>query len=291
MDRPVLVIKEKHKYNTQNPNTYIDADGEEQYYKVSQNTNIVGDIGEEINFLENMIRRQTKIHNKAKNIQDPDSVSAVYKIDGIEFLPENFIELDPLLLKDEYEFESKVHEKLFTEEQRKVKVLRRKQYDQRKKQKMREVQIYLLDEHKNKILDFLERWYFKNKRRLNDKEIGYVANLFQINPQDVERLQDAFLRQKKLNNLRSLNQYLTEKKSSMPLYMTKMLKGKNEYEDVQAKYMEPTNTYEPTILNKYQNKQYQKGKNKDKEKNKKMNKSGNIQNQQQKDIQQEFEGM
>lgn len=27
MDRPVLVIKEKHKYNTQNPNTYIDADG------------------------------------------------------------------------------------------------------------------------------------------------------------------------------------------------------------------------------------------------------------------------
>lgn len=59
---------------------------------------------------------------------------------------------------------------------------------------MREVQIYLLDEHKNKILDFLERWYFRNKRRLNDKEIGYVANLFQIDPSDVERLQDAFLR-------------------------------------------------------------------------------------------------
>lgn len=47
-----------------------------------------------------MIRRQTKIHNKVKGIEDPDSVSAVYKIDGIEFLPENFIELDPLLMKD-----------------------------------------------------------------------------------------------------------------------------------------------------------------------------------------------
>lgn len=119
---------------------------------------------------------------------------------------------------------------------------------------MREVSIFLLDEHKNKILEFLERWYFKNKRKLDTKEIGFVANLFQIHPQDVERLQEAFLRQKKLNNLRSLNQYLADKKGKMPLYMTSLLKGKNEYNEVVPKYNEPVVSYEPTILNKYKSK-------------------------------------
>lgn len=139
----------------------------------------MNNIGEEIKFLESMIKRGTKVHGgELKSIQDPDNISKVYKIEGIEFLPEGFIELDPLLMKDEYEFESQIYEKLFSEEQKKIKVIRRKQYDQRNKQKMREVSIYVLDEHKNKILEFLERWYFKNKRKLNDREIGYVANLF-----------------------------------------------------------------------------------------------------------------
>lgn len=43
---------------------------------------------------------------------------------------------------------------------------------------MRDITIYLLDEHKNKIIEFLERWYFKNKRKMNEDEINYVANLF-----------------------------------------------------------------------------------------------------------------
>ena len=42
----------------------------------------------------------------------------------------------------------------------------------------RAILVGLASEHKNKIIEFLERWYFKNKRKLNDKEIGYVANLF-----------------------------------------------------------------------------------------------------------------
>ena len=37
-------------------------------------------------------------------------------MEGIEFLPEGFLELDPLLYKDEFEFENKIHEEFFSEE-------------------------------------------------------------------------------------------------------------------------------------------------------------------------------
>lgn len=33
---------------------------------------------------------------------------------------------------------------------------------------MRDVSIYVLDENKNKIIEFMERWYFKHKRKMND---------------------------------------------------------------------------------------------------------------------------
>ena len=47
----------------------------------------------------------------------------------------------------------------------------------RNEQKMRDVSIYILDEQKNRILDFLDRWYFKHRRKMNDQEIGYVSQL------------------------------------------------------------------------------------------------------------------
>jgi hypothetical protein len=43
---------------------------------------------------------------------------------------------------------------------------------------MREVSIFLLEENRNKILEFLEKWYGKHRRRLEEKEIGFVASLF-----------------------------------------------------------------------------------------------------------------
>lgn len=116
MDRPVLVIKEKHKFEGVNPTSIPSNNDKEEFYKITQNTNVVDNIAEEILFLENLIRKNTKIHGGKQLLNDPDSITSVYKIEGIEFLPEGFIELDPLLLKDEYEFESKVHEKLFSEE-------------------------------------------------------------------------------------------------------------------------------------------------------------------------------
>lgn len=42
---------------------------------------------------------------------------------------------------------------------------------------MRDVTIFLLDERKDRIIDYLEKWYFKNKRRMNNEEIKYVAEL------------------------------------------------------------------------------------------------------------------
>lgn len=77
----------------------------------------------EIQMMENFIRRHTLIHKSKNSNPEDESLATVYKIEGQEFLPEGFIELDPLLLKDEYEFESKQDEKLFDLEQRKMKDL------------------------------------------------------------------------------------------------------------------------------------------------------------------------
>ena len=49
-DRPILLIKEKHQYqNVRNDNVFEDPDEREDYYKISKNTELVDDIGEEIN--------------------------------------------------------------------------------------------------------------------------------------------------------------------------------------------------------------------------------------------------
>lgn len=44
--------------------------------------------------------------HKPRVLPEDENLSSIYKVEGKEFLPEGFIELDPLLLKDEYEFES-----------------------------------------------------------------------------------------------------------------------------------------------------------------------------------------
>lgn len=75
-----------------------------------------------------MQQRQTKIHkNQAKELE-PTVASPVYKFVGIEYLPEGFLELEPILYKDDYKFDSSYHEELFTKEQAKAKGIRQKQY-------------------------------------------------------------------------------------------------------------------------------------------------------------------
>ena len=117
--------------------------------------------------MENFIRRHTFIHAKESTLSQGEGMNNLIKIEGQEFLPEGFIELDPLLYKDEYEFGSKEDEKLFELEQRKMKHLRRKQYGQRHDKKQRDVTIYLMDAKQSKVVDFLEQWNGKHKRKLN----------------------------------------------------------------------------------------------------------------------------
>lgn len=52
-DHPVLVIKKKHEYKGANPeNVLKEPEKTEEYYKVSENTNPIDDITEEIKFLQ-----------------------------------------------------------------------------------------------------------------------------------------------------------------------------------------------------------------------------------------------
>lgn len=63
----------------------------------------------------------------------------------------------------------------------------------RKFQKMRDVTIYLLDERKNAVIEFLENWYFKHKRRMNQDELAYNAELLHCDLKTMIDLQNMFL--------------------------------------------------------------------------------------------------
>ena len=51
---------------------------------------------------------------------------SVFKIEGTEFLPEGFIELDPLLIIDDYDFKNEEEKQMFIKEQAKIKALWKK---------------------------------------------------------------------------------------------------------------------------------------------------------------------
>ena len=178
----------------------MDPQQKEAYYKVSENTDTVDDITYAIKQIEGFIKRHTVVHKKNSKTQE-ENLSSIYKVEGKEFLPEGFIELDPLLYKDEYEFDNKLDAKRFEEEQRKLKMLRRKQYEQRNDNKIRDVTIYVMDEQKNRTLIFLEKWVNQHRRKMNDAELEYVSENLQVNPHKLKKLQDLYF--KKMEILRN----------------------------------------------------------------------------------------
>ena len=125
-------------------------------------------------------------------------MSSVYKVEGKEFLPEGFIELDPLLMRDEYEFDGDVDKKNFDEEQRRLKMLRRKQYEQRNQNKIRDVTIFVMDEQKNKALMFLDKWVRQHKRKMHEAELEYVANHLKVPSQKLATLQDLYFKKQEI---------------------------------------------------------------------------------------------
>lgn len=207
-ERPVLLIKEKHVYT----DIEIPQETDMSYFKVSENTAEVNDIDIEIREQENFIRRYTLVHGSNRPVfQAQDDPSAVYKVEGIEFLPEGFLELDPLLYKDEYTFDSKINEKIFQEQQMRAKRIRRKQYWQRNQNKVRDVTIYVVDGQRSRILEYLDKWYFENKHKMDDDEIEMVSKDLNVDKDKMMRLQDLYLEKKKLENTQKLSHYLNQK--------------------------------------------------------------------------------
>lgn len=212
-EKPILLIKNKHVYkNLKNPEIFATGSGEhESFLKVSKNTEVIPDIDKAIANDTSGIRKLTYIHDPNKSNADPFSLNAIYKIEGIEFLPEGFLELEPLLYKDEYDFENEFHEKLFEDEQRKYKSMRRKQYAQKEQKKKREVTIFVVDQYKDHLTDYLDEWYARNHRRMTSQEIDYVAKVLNTDPSAFAHLQDVYLEKKKATNARKLKEFLMEK--------------------------------------------------------------------------------
>lgn len=258
-DKPILLVNKKHEYKgVGNPALFKDPDAKESYYKVSENTNEIDDISKEIQGLKNFIRRKTLVH-KPKNLDEEteEGLSSIYKVEGKEFLPEGFIELDPLLMKDDYQFESKIDEKLFREEQRKLKVLRRKQYEQRDQKKIRDVTIFVLDEKKGKIVDFLDKWDKKHKRPMNKRELGYVSKLLKEDPHKMALLQDLYYKKKKIEHNKKYDNKLKRPKlrfKDIPFAMTGGMEKKDGYKDVNSQYLKNVTPHIPSYLDKYRKK-------------------------------------
>lgn len=239
--RPVLVIKKKQVFeNLQSPEFGLDPATDDRYFKISKNTSPVHDLEEAISAQQGQARRETVVNRPKGQSHAPteENQATMYKIQGVEFLPEGFLELDPLLYKDEYLFDNSTSEKLFDNEQRRLKALRRKQYEQRKDQKQREVTIFVMDEYRDKILDYFEKWYFDNKRRMDDEEIENVAQLLNSPPETIARLQDVYLKRMKLINDARVQELMmlptaarNRKISQLPISLQKYFAGMKEFEE------------------------------------------------------------
>ena len=213
-ERPILLVKKKHVFKNLNQAELVGGVPEEETsFKISRNTELLADVEEDINENEKYIRRFTMVHDRHK---DPKAHSpekkeqdsgAVYKVEGIEYLPEGFLELDPLLMKDEFYFDSKAHENMFLKEQRRIKALRRKQYSEKNYLKKRDVTIYVIDQYKDRIIEFLELWYDKYKRKMNESELREVAERLNTNYDNLYNLQELFLKRRRLIRTQQLRDY------------------------------------------------------------------------------------
>ena len=110
-------------------------------------------------------------------------------------------------MKDEFYFDSKALEHMFLKEQRRVKALRRKQYSEKNYLKKRDVTIYVIDQYKDRIIEFLELWYDKYKRKMRDSELKEVATRLNTSYQNLFELQEIFLKRRKLVRSQQLRDY------------------------------------------------------------------------------------
>jgi|JI9StandDraft_1071089.scaffolds.fasta_scaffold06433_1 hypothetical protein len=104
---------------------------------------------------------------------------------------------------------------------------------------MRDVTLFIADEKQEMILSFLDKWYFKKKRRMNDEELKLAAQELKIDEETMGTLQDNYLEHKKIVNTRDLHEYLLANNRirngqvNLPISLQRyFVKTKNPYLDV-----------------------------------------------------------
>lgn len=208
-DKPYFLVKNKEVFTDPSDVKEMSDTLQGKYYKIIKSTAPVSDIQSDAQTALKDSRKKTVVHGAAPS-NDPFNIASIYKIEGIEYLPEGFLELEPLLYYDEYYFDDRFDEKRFLEEQRKIKHIRRKQYAQKDVGKKREVTIFVVDQYKDRLAEYLELWYSRNMRRMKDEEIEYVARELETDFETIAELQEIFLKKKKFENSARLSNYLAQ---------------------------------------------------------------------------------
>lgn len=226
-EKPVLIISENHLYKDKQGKLVADK-SLDKYYKVSKNTKAIEDMKESEETLKQDYRRTTRLHgdipsrspqvgSKVETETSPAHQSphqklpknVIQKVNGVELLPAGFIELDPLLLKDQYQFESEYQEKLFLEEQRRMVQLRQKQYQQRNELKKRDVAIYVLSDAEKAATSKIRKTIVKTGRRLNDQEATDLADEFNTGYEKIKYLEEVFIDK---NGITDMGQFAEEER-------------------------------------------------------------------------------
>ena len=117
----------------------------------------------------------------------------IIKIEGTEYLPKGYLELEPLLYKDEYEFACPESEKVFDTDQRKAKELRRQQYNNRNFAKVREVVIIKVEYLKERARKILEQWFEGSSKPMDRETVEMVADELELDPETFQKLHDMFV--------------------------------------------------------------------------------------------------
>lgn len=242
-ERPILLVKKKHVFKNMNGADLIGSiPQQENGFKISRNTELLADVEEDINENEKYVKRFTKVHDgqmeyEPQEEQDhQENDGAVFKVEGIEYLPEGFLELDPLLMKDEFYFESPQMEQMFLDEQKRVKALRRKQYSEKNYSKKRDVTIFVIDQYKDRIVEFLELWYEKYRRKMRPAELKEVAKRLNTSYDNLHRLQELFLKRRQLIRSKEIHgQYAHRSISPNNSHLANNMKA-TEYYDSRVGY-------------------------------------------------------
>jgi hypothetical protein len=116
----------------------------------------------------------------------------IIKIEGTEYLPSGFIELEPLLFKNEYNFGTVIDERNFDEDQRRTKELRRQQYNNRNFAKIRDVIIYKIEYLKRRATQILERWYAETDQPMDPEQIEEYSKELELDPSTFKKMHDIF---------------------------------------------------------------------------------------------------